>query len=515
MKEIILKINNQEVQVESGTTVMEAARSIGIEIPSMCYVKGLTNHPSCMICVVKDGEKGALQCSCSLPAGNDMNIITDDEEIHTARKEALELLLADHVGDCEAPCTLSCPAHMDIPRMNRLTAEGKFEDAFKCIQEEIALPLILGSICQAPCEGACRRKELDEPVAICKIKQFNGLEHYNSKQTNNFTPVQDKKIAVIGSGISGLAAAWEGIKAGYKTVVFEAQEIPGGSLLNISNDRLDPSHMNTEIDYLQKSGVEIKTKQKIDRNILKNELLNKFDAVILCCGKSGNDDILDLLNKHNYPDIKNKFKTDINGLFVAGDFIKPKKMPIRALAEGKDAMRALIKWLETGNFIKTNKSFNSRFGKLRDEEKIEYQKEGSFYKRVINNAPVEIATSKDTIKEAKRCLHCDCRALSNCKLKIYSEEYGADRKRFAFDVRKSLKKYIDNGPLVYEPEKCIRCGICVDIAGKNTNQTGLTFIGRGFDVRIDIPFNKELNEAIKASADECAEKCPTGALHLK
>ena len=93
-----------------------------------------------------------------------------------ARKTALELLLSEHVGDCEAPCQITCPAHMDIPLMNRLLARGKFAEALQVVKKDIALPSVLGRICPAPCEGACRRRSVDEAVSICLLKRFAGDE---------------------------------------------------------------------------------------------------------------------------------------------------------------------------------------------------------------------------------------------------------------------------------------------------------------------------------------------------
>ena len=168
---IDITINNKKVKVSEGTTVLAAARKLGIEIPTMCFLEGLTNHPSCMLCIVKDVNKGQLQPSCALPASPGMVIITEDEEINNARKEALELLLSDHVGDCEAPCRPSCPANMNIPLMNRLIADGKFHEALKVVKQDIALPLILGYICPAPCEKACRRNQVDDAVSICALKK--------------------------------------------------------------------------------------------------------------------------------------------------------------------------------------------------------------------------------------------------------------------------------------------------------------------------------------------------------
>ena len=116
---------------------MEAAASLGIEIPSMCYLPGHSNHPTCMVCLVKDEDTGKFFPSCAMPVLEGMIINTGSPDVIEARKEALELLLSDHVGDCEAPCRRSCPAFMDIPLMNRLIAAGDFKSALKVVREEI------------------------------------------------------------------------------------------------------------------------------------------------------------------------------------------------------------------------------------------------------------------------------------------------------------------------------------------------------------------------------------------
>ena len=98
---------------------------------------------------------------------------------------------------------------------------------------------------------------------------------------------------------------------------------------------------------------------------------------------------------------------------------------------------------------------------------------------------------------------------------MYSNEYNADRKRYAGPERKRLTRSMQHELVVFETEKCIRCGLCVDITRKHGESIGLTFAGRGFDVRISVPFNQTIREALVIVARECAEACPTGALAFK
>ena len=159
-----LKIDNKELEIPKGTLLMDAIRGLGIEVPSMCHLEGAEHFTSCMVCVVKDRKNGKIMPSCSMDVAEGMDIISLDEEVKEARKTSLELLLSEHVGDCEAPCQVTCPAHMDIPLMNRYLAQGKFHEALVVVKKDIALPSILGRICTAPCEGACRRRSIDEAV---------------------------------------------------------------------------------------------------------------------------------------------------------------------------------------------------------------------------------------------------------------------------------------------------------------------------------------------------------------
>jgi len=191
-------------------------------------------------------------------------------------------------------------------------------------------------------------------------------------------------------------------------------------------------------------------------------------------------------------------------------------MAIRASAQGKDAAVSADQHLQGIIPRKTERKFNSRFDKLSEPEFGEYLKESTKNDRFQPSAGMLAGFNREeAIAEAERCMHCDCRKLDNCKLRNYTDEYKADRKKYAMGERKSLVKYFEHELLVYEPEKCIRCGLCIDITVKNKEITGLTFMGRGFDVRMRVPFNSPLSAGLTHTAVECVESCPTGALSFK
>ena len=277
-----IKINGHDTIVEEGTSVLKAAEAAGFTVPSMCYNEELGHFTSCMVCLVKDDSNNRLIPSCSVTATEGMCITTEDDEIREARQTGLELLLSEHVGDCQGPCQVACPAHMNIPQMNRLIAAGKFESALKLVKKDIALPAVLGRICPAPCEGACHRKTVDSSVSICLLKRFVGDE--NEIHPFEPLPMTGKRVAVIGAGPAGLAAAYYLQLNGYQTVLIDKENFAGGLLrTNIDPELLPASVLDREINTILSTGVIFKGETEINASSFQ-QIKNQYDAVIIATG---------------------------------------------------------------------------------------------------------------------------------------------------------------------------------------------------------------------------------------
>ncbi|MEA3446346.1 MAG: 2Fe-2S iron-sulfur cluster-binding protein [Bacteroidota bacterium] len=513
---IKIKINNKEVTASPGKNMLQVARAEGIEIPSMCFYEGMPHFTSCMICLVKNRQSGKLFPSCSVKPVDGMDIITDDREIHEARKKSLELLLSDHVGECEAPCKIACTANMDIPGMNRLLVQGKIDKALQLVRKDIALPSVLGRICTAPCEAVCRRGAIDETVSICLLKRYAG--DFGNIVISKKEIISDKKVAVIGAGPAGLSAAFYIRKKGFGTVLFDKNMLAGGKLQTaIPEEKLPKSILNREIQLIEESGVEFRLNEKISNEIF-SEYLQKYDAIILAIGENKNllaDWGIDVFEKGAKVNRENQ-QSNIPKVFVVGNAFRYSKMAIRSLGQGKDVAESVEQFLNHQEVKGPAKYFNSRFGKLMETEFQEYLKEATSDKQFIpTNGIAEGFNKKEIIREAARCLHCDCRKLDNCKLRDYSEEYQADQKKYKYGERKLMRKIDQHNLIIYEPGKCIKCSICVRLTEKYKEKLGLTFIGRGFDVQISVPFNESLNKGLEKIAIEVAEACPTGAMARK
>jgi predicted molibdopterin-dependent oxidoreductase YjgC len=357
-----IKIDNIECDVPDGATILEAALSVGIKIPTLCHKDGLPHYSSCMVCLVKDNRSNGFIPSCSALVQPGMDIDASGNNVILIRKKAVELLLSEHRAECDAPCRVVCPAGYNIPLLNRMLSENKIEEAVKLTLSEIDSNEIRCVNCPAYCENACRRKKVDTSISIRNLKLF---------------------------------------------IAFKNRE-----------SRLGSSPPDFPIDQ-------------------------------------------------NETDSKNK--------------------PV--LKQEKKRFRSLI-------------------GKLEQSELLEWVKECGI------NEPrfIEISDKASAFSEAKSCMHCDCRAADDCRLRNISDDFGLKNPSGKLVYAPISKKINLHNNLIFENAKCIKCGLCVRICEDKTDEPQLCFINRGFVSILSEPLTNEFVETMKSTAKECIEVCPTGAL---
>jgi ferredoxin len=466
------------VSVEGGATVLEAAQKLDIEIPTLCHLKDSAPETSCMLCVVKDLATGRLIPSCSAKAVDGMEIDTECEAVQSARRDILNLLLSEHVGDCQAPCQRICPAHLDIPLMLREIGRGRHEAAAWIARRDLAIPVALGYICPAPCEKGCRRAQVDSAITIRDLHRGTGFQpldvasrdgHPPSpslRRKGSLLPGIGKKAAVIGSGAAGLSCAWKLLQLGYDSTVFDEAAAAGGSLREA--DELPGEVLDAEIEWLKAAGIKFELNAAPDAA--------GFDVVV-----------------------------------------EPEehKIAVLAVARGKAAA------LDAAGAAEPPR-FDFKLGKVRDPEARELVKncpDGSQALRLpgADESRRPACGTKEQASlpartEAARCLHCDCRKPESCKLRKYAGQYGADQREFPADERRHIELIGQGGEVVFEPGKCIKCGLCVRIIKRAGIEPGIAFTGRGYSTKVAVPFNESLEAGLKEAAKECVEVCPTGAL---
>lgn len=171
---------------------MQAVRAAGVDVPTLCTRGERRPLSSCYLCAVHIEGHGALQPACAARAEDGQVVTTHSDEVQRHRRVTLEMLFSEHAGDCEAPCTLACPAHVDIPAMLREIQRGDMQGAAAVLTARIASPESVCGSCSAPCEKACRRKSCDEAVAIQDLIAFLVESGHTGRAAATASPAAQK-----------------------------------------------------------------------------------------------------------------------------------------------------------------------------------------------------------------------------------------------------------------------------------------------------------------------------------
>ena len=287
---IRLTIDGRETSVEEGTTILEAARRMSIRIPTLCHVENFPPSASCFLCAVQIEGSPRLSPSCAMPVADGMVVSTDSDEVRASRKTALELLLSDHVGDCIGPCRSGCPARLDIPGLVTRISQGDFKRSAEIAADALTLAGSLGRICPRLCEQRCHRCETGEPLSIGNLHRLAADRDMASEA--RYIPrsekITGKKVAVVGAGPAGLAAAYHLLKRGHAVTLFDSHPEPGGMLRwGIPAFRLPRQVLAREIEVIRTLGAEFRMESRLGRDFSLEDLRRDFHAVFLAIGAQG------------------------------------------------------------------------------------------------------------------------------------------------------------------------------------------------------------------------------------
>ncbi len=292
---IRLEVDGHVVEGREGQTILEVCRDNGIEVPTLCYEPKLPGFGACRMCVVDVAGEEHPPISCSRLAEAGMVVRTQTEEVRRLRRTNLELIFSDHNAYCLPPCQNKCPSHIDIPGFLKANAEGEFRESARIFKRTIPFPSILGRVCPAPCEEHCRRDEVDEAIAIRDSHRYAGDQVIRAMREQDVDPPlpfelqakSGKRVAVIGSGPAGAAAAYYLLIAGHDVTIYERDEAPGGMLrYGIPEYRLPKEQvLDPEYESITRLGGRFVCNQALGRDFSLDDLQNQgFDAVLVAIG---------------------------------------------------------------------------------------------------------------------------------------------------------------------------------------------------------------------------------------
>lgn len=360
------------------------------------------------------------------------------------RKKAVALINYDeHLP----PCVFACPAHVPAQAYVKFIAKGSFKSAVNAIRSKNPFQSVCAYICNHICESNCTRALIDKPVAIRALKRF-ALEWAQKNDVDidisPKAPPSGRRIAIIGSGATGLTAAYELAKNGHEVIVFEKEAVAGGKMRELMIKTKAPVYvLDNEIELIKGLGVTIQLSSNVGDDVSLNDI--KADAILIATGTKTELDLLGLPGEVISNVDKVTMMSSIPGLFFSGDIIRSSGYSvIRAVADGKDVSISIDRYLKGEAYptLPELKPVDKRDGLVRSTDKPTMPRVN--VRRV--DGVEQTLTEDEAIYEASRCLGCGCgvgcdRCYQVC---IYS------------GISMSGTRYTVN-------QNCDGCGLCVEI----------------------------------------------------
>jgi heterodisulfide reductase subunit A-like polyferredoxin len=352
----------------------------------------------------------AAQCPVALPNEFDLGL-GKRKAIYISFPQAVPLKYTmDRRGT--SPCTATCPLHCNAQGYVALISQGKFKEASQLMREKLPFPGILAYACAHPCERECKRIEEDRPISICHLKRF--LVDHVEEPEFQFTPSEEKgkKIAIVGGGPSGLTAAYDLRKMGYRVTLFESKQELGGLLTHgFPSYRLPREVVEKDLAVIDKMGIEVKCNTHVGKDVSPEMLSQSYDAIFIAGGVAGTESILRAfkgLKKTRRGTIQVNpvsLETGVKGLFAGGDMVTGPGTMIESMAHGRKAALSIDRYLRGEDLLQGRESEGTQISPLRSLLPYSRRMEREVLPDMVKPLAASL-TAEEAMEEAKRCLNC-------------------------------------------------------------------------------------------------------------
>ena len=362
----------------------------------------ITKCTSCADCVA--------QCPVSLPNEFDMGL-GKRKAIYIPFPQAVPLKYTiDRRGT--PPCKATCPLHCNAQGYVALISQGKFKEALALVRERLPFPRILAYVCSHPCEKECKQIEEDRPISICDLKRF--LVDNVEEPEFEFTPTEDrnKKVAIIGSGPSGLTAAYDLRRMGYGVTIFESRNEIGGLLTHgFPSYRLPSKVVEKDLSIIHKIGIEVCLNTEVGKDIYSDSLYQSFDAIFIATGMAGTESMT-----HAFKGLKQtrrgtiqvnpiSLETSLKGIFAGGDIVTGPGTIVESMAHGRKAAISIDRYFRGEDLIRGREFEAKQFSPLKSLLTDSKRKEREVLPNMVKPIGPSL-TLEEAMGEAKRCLNC-------------------------------------------------------------------------------------------------------------
>ena len=364
-------------------------------------------------------------------------------------------------------CLAACPLHVDARLFVKEMGRGDREAAFKVLAKSMPYPGILGRICDHPCEAQCKRREVEEPLAIGLLER-NCVEHATGKVRIQLLPRRQHKIAVIGSGLAGLTTAWDLLRKGFVVSIFERDDRLGGSLWALSENLLPREVIRAELAILETLKADVRLAEVLDATVFE-KIYREYDALFIDRTAVADCGLPLKLNSEGVIAIDAATgATDREGVYAGGGA----SSPVNESLQGRKGALSIERFIQKANM-----------GAGRDND-------GPFQTRLVTSligidpvpriqpAVAAAGYSDDEARaEAGRCIQCECREC--VKVCLYLEHYDGYPKKYARQIfnneRVILGAAHNKNQFV---NSCSTCGLCETVCPNDFNMGDLCLQAR-------------------------------------
>ncbi len=371
----------------------------------------------------------------------------------------LRALEARCIQEEPPPCQATCPVHVDVRALAGSVGKGNFAEGLAIFRRTIPFPHLVARICDEPCRSLCTRGAVGEPIQIRELELACVNHGTVAAEKPRQLPRRQGRVAVAGGGLSGMTAAFDLARKGYRVTLFEACDRLGGDLWQTPPDDLPWELINTELSVLVTLGVELRLGEPVNSAYT---LRQNFDAVYVATGSGAQLADLPQTSAGGIVTELTTFATNLDGVFAGGALLRPGQppSPITAIADGRRAAISIDRYLQKVSLTASRSAEGTQTTRLFTNTT------GIVPLLAVRPArPADGFHPDEAVAEAARCLLCEC--MECVKVCPYLEHY--DRY-----PRKGIREVYNNLAIVQGERKanrfinsCSLCGLCAEVCPTN------------------------------------------------
>lgn len=357
------------------------------------------------------------------------------------------------INDNPPACNTECPIHVDVKGFIYEIRKGNFEEAYRILSKRIPFINVIGLVCDHPCETLCVTSAFGNAISIHELEKAVVIYGGMAKIKTLPMPKVDKKIAVIGGGISGITCAYDLSQKGYKVCIYEKENRIGGSLLKMSGQILNPKLIQEETIKLEEQGIEMKLNQEINIGKLK-DILEKYDAVFIGTGEWP--------QKFNVSEVT--LQTEIEKVFVGGRIVSGRESVIQSVHTGRCAAVSIDRFVHK----KSLTALREKEGAYKSILQMDIVNEEISARIEPEN---EIFTKEEAIIEALRCVQCECHKCVKACVHLQKEKL--DPKAYIRTINQNERIILGDHYANKTINSCTECGLCGAVCPKSINMADI------------------------------------------